>query len=188
MDLLHPQEKELILDDGSGNGRFSVAIAKKRSEVILLDINRRLLNAAKRNLKRERLTEKTETILGDIQNLPFKSCAFDKILCVHNLWYVPDYGSGVREMLRTLKEGGKVVIDHLNALNWRALIGTLLYVTYKIARRNPTPIFYRTLREIRVPFCGRSFEVWNLISFGGRWSVAKGEGLWSTRLIVRCSK
>jgi SAM-dependent methyltransferase len=188
MDLLHPNKNELILDDGSGNGRFSIAIAKKKSNVILLDVNKKILKMAKESLKQGRLADKAEAVLGDIQNLPFASSTFDKVLCAHNLWYVPDYRASVHEMLGTLKDGGKVVIDHLNVLNWRLLFDMFLNVALRVARRNPTPIFYRTPREILHPFRELKFEVWNLNSSKGKWSVAKGESSWSMRLIVRCSE
>jgi SAM-dependent methyltransferase len=188
MGLLRPKENELILDDGSGNGRFSIAIAEKGSNVILLDINKNILKTAKESLEQEKLADKTEAVLGDIQNLPFASSTFDRILCAHNLWYIPDYRASICEMLRTLKDEGKAVIDHLNVLNWRAFIDMLINVALRVARRNPTPIFYRTPREILHPFRGLRVEVWNLNSSGGEWSVEKGVSLWSMRLIVRYSK
>lgn len=85
MRLLHPMQNELILDDGSGNGRFSIAIAKKGAEVISLDINRRILKTAAESFRKKQLNDKIEPILGDIQNLPFKDSAFDRVLCVDHL-------------------------------------------------------------------------------------------------------
>lgn len=188
MDLLRPKKNELILDDGSGNGRFSIAMAKKGAAVILLDINNRILKTAVESLKQNRLADKAQAVHGDIQHLPFKNNTFDKVLCVHNLWYVPNYNSAVNEMLRSLKEGGEVVIDHLNILNWRLLVNRLMNLTSKILRRNPAPIFYQTPRTILRPFREFRYEVWNPISSKGKSLLAKGGSLWAMRLIVKCSK
>lgn len=188
IDLLHPEKNELILDDGSGNGRFSVAIAKKKANVILFDINRRILKTAVESLKQNRLADMAQAVNGDIQHLPFKSDAFNKVLCVHNLWYVPDYNSAVHEMLRTLNEGGEVVIDHLNILNWHVLYNRFVNLTSKIMGRKPAPIFYQTYRTILRPFREFRFEVWDPVPSKGRRLVAKRGSMWSMRVIVKCSK
>jgi len=188
IDLLRPKKTELILDDGSGNGRFSIAMAKKGASIILLDINKRILRTAVDGLAQNKLADNAQAVHGDIQHLPFRSNTFDKVLCVHNLWYVPDYNSAVREMLRTLGVGGEVVIDHLNILNWRLLVNRLVNFASGILRRNPAPIFYRTPRTILRPFREFRFEVWNLVSSKGKSLVAKGESSWSMRLIVKCQK
>jgi len=182
-------QNELILDDGSGNGRFSIAIAKKGAEVISLDINRRILKTAAESFRKKQLNDKIEPILGDIQNLPFKDSAFDRVLCVHNLWYVPNYKTAIREMFRTLRNEGEVVTDHINLLNRRACIEELIFAAMKIFRRNPTPIFYRTPQQIIHAFASFRPEIFSL-SFESKkdYSFRKGIGLWAPRLIIKCSK
>jgi ubiquinone/menaquinone biosynthesis C-methylase UbiE len=189
MSLLYLKQDELILDNGTGNGRFSVAIAGKGAKVISLDINRRLLKMAAKNLRRKKLQDKAHLVLGDIQNLPFKNDVFDKILSVHNLWYVANYEKSTAEMFRALKIGGRVIIDHLNLLNWNAWIGGLIYAVMKIFRRKALPIFYRTPRQIIRPFREYPAEIY-VISFDSKQALSfrRGVSLWSPRFIVKSSK
>ena len=189
MNLLYPKQNELILDNGAGNGRFSIAMAENGARVISLDINKRILRSAAESLKQKRLNDRAELILGDIQNLPFKDDVFDRVLCVHNLWYVSDYKKAVDEMFRTLKNEGKVIADHLNLFNRHVFSGGLIYAIVKIFRRNPTPLFLRTPQQILSPFTAFETEVFSLfLKPGRRLSAKRGTSLWAPRLIVRSSK
>lgn len=189
MRLLNPKQNELILDDGAGNGRFSVAIAEEGAEIISLDINKKLLKTAAENFRQKRLHDKAQFILADIQNLPFNSYVFDKVLCVHNLWYVADYRKATSEMFRALKNGGEVVLDQLNLLTWRACIGEFIYIIMRILRRNHSPIFYRTPRQILGPFKTYRTESF-IISFGSgnALSFKRGKSLRAPRFIIKSSR
>jgi ribosomal protein L11 methylase PrmA len=54
MALLCPKQNELILDDGTGNGRFSIAIAKKGAKVVSLDVNKQILKIAAENFRKKK--------------------------------------------------------------------------------------------------------------------------------------
>jgi ubiquinone/menaquinone biosynthesis C-methylase UbiE len=187
--LLHPKQNELILDNGAGNGRFSIAIAKKGAQVISIDINKRILRTAAESLKQKRLSDKAELILGDIQNLPFKNSIFDKVLCVNNLWYIPNYKTAINEMFRTTENGGKVIIDHLNLLNWRVCFGELVNTFMKIFQRNPTPVFNRTPTQITHPFKSFQTETFSLLLKSSKeFSIRNGTKFWASRFIIKSSK
>ena len=82
--FLNIKSSELVLDCGTGNGRFSVNIAKMGAHVIGIDINLKMVLMAKRRSTKEKLS-KVQMIVADMQNLPFKANTFDKIICVGNL-------------------------------------------------------------------------------------------------------
>lgn len=186
---LHPEKGELILDNGCGNGRFSIALGQKGAKVVALDVNVSLLKKAAATAKEEMLNHRVEFVLGDMQSLPFKAGIFEKILCVHNLWYVPRYKTAVNEMLRTLKKNGEMVIDHLNLLNPRVLLGWVQYVAARIYRRGPTPVFYRNPYRIVGPFAFFQTSVFSLvIKRKGRLYAMKGINPFAIRLIVKCLK
>jgi len=186
LSLLHPKEGDLILDNGCGNGRFSVAIGQNGANVVALDLNLTLLRKALDEIKLEGLIHRTDFVLADVQSLPFRTGAFDKVLCVHNLWYVPRYGIAVKEMFRVLKRSARLLIDHLNLLNPRIFLMWAQYYAMRIGRRNPTPIFYRFPTQILNPFLNSKTDVFSLV-------VTQRSGLYATkglypfcaRLIVR---
>lgn len=161
--LLNPKRGELILDNGCGNGRFSVVMGQKGSNVIALDINKSLLKKAANRAQEERMNHQVELVLADMQNLPFKVDVFDKILCVHNLWYVPNYKGAVREMLRTLRKSGTILVDHLNLLNPHVFLAWVPYIGAKILRQSSTPVFFRIPYEILHPFSHLQTKVFSLI-------------------------
>ena len=47
---------------------------------------------------------------ADIQDLPFESASFDRVVCVSTIEHVIDDKAGIREMLRVLKPGGSVLL------------------------------------------------------------------------------
>lgn len=135
------------------------------------------------------LNRKIEFVLADMQSLPFKAGIFEKILCVHNLWCVPHYKTAVKEMFRTLRKNGEVVIDHLNILNLHILLAWVQNVAAKIARRGPLPVFYRNPYEILRPFAPFRASVFSLvISRRGRLYAMKGIDPFAPRFVIKCFK
>ncbi|HID18400.1 TPA: class I SAM-dependent methyltransferase [Candidatus Bathyarchaeota archaeon] len=55
------------------------------------------------------LPNPTVNVVGDARKLPFPSNVFDTVLALSFLHHVPDYWNAVREIMRVLKCGGKVV-------------------------------------------------------------------------------
>ena len=186
---LHTKKDELTLDNGCGNGRFSIALGQEGAEVVALDVNVSLLKKAAAAAREEMLDRQISFILADMQNLPFKVGVFEKILCVHNLWYVPRYKMAVNEMFRTVRKNGEIVIDHLNFLNFRVLLAWVQYVAAKISRRRPAPVFYRSPYEILGPFASCQISVFSIvIGRKNRLYVMKGNNRFASRLIIRCLK
>lgn len=174
--LVKPGKKDIILDDGAGNGRFSIALARRGASVVALDINKSILEVALKAVKKSGLKFKIDVVVGDIQNLPFKDDSFSKILCVHNLWYVTRYATAVKEMFRTLKSEGTLVIDHLNLNNpcfifsgfISRFIGlrTLIWrILHKPALQH-IPTYHRTPKQILQPFKGQQTQVVYLKKWG----------------------
>jgi len=184
--LLNPKEKELTLDDGCGNGRFSAAIAEKGSDVIALDLSKSLLKVAADQTRRS--NGKIVPVLGDIQNLPFRNSVFDKVLCVNNLWVVPNYRMAMQEMFRASKDDGEVLIDHLNLLNWRILLSQFVYILNRFSGRHPMPLFYRTPYQIFAPFQGFRSETYTVSYSHARAIISKGKKILAERIIIKSIK
>ena len=77
-------KKGLILDAGGGPGRYTIELAKKGYDVILLDLVKENLELAKKQIKKARVEKKVKEIVqGDIRNLSrFKDNTFDAVLCL----------------------------------------------------------------------------------------------------------
>lgn len=99
-----------ILDVGTGTGvllPFLVEAAGKDGRVVALDIAEEMLARAKaKNI------ENVEYVLGDITCTPFEDNTFDEIICNSCFPHVIDKPQALREMVRLLKPGGRLVICH----------------------------------------------------------------------------
>lgn len=97
-----------ILDLGCGTGFFTRILAKeyKNSEIIGMDINEELLNAAKEIIQREGLNIKFE--IGDITDIKYDDNTFDIVLCDIMLECFEDITVPLNEMKRVCKSGGVV--------------------------------------------------------------------------------
>jgi len=189
LSLLQPKEDVLILDNGCGNGRFSVVMGQKGARVVSLDVNLLLLKETAVRARKEMLGHRIELVLADMQSLPFRVNIFDKILCVHNLWCVPRYKIAVREMFTTLKKNGEILVDHLNLLNLSVFLAWVQYVVMKILRRSPMPVFYRIPYEILGPFAPFRTHVFSLvIKQRNQLYAMKGTNPFAPRLIIKCFK
>jgi len=108
-------KKGLILDAGGGPGRYTIELAKKGYDVVLLDLTPENLEFAKRKIKKERLQDKVKAILeGNIAKLPFKSNTFDAVICLGGpLSHVhPEKNrkKAISELIRVAKKNAPIFI------------------------------------------------------------------------------
>lgn len=109
---LNSQQKNnlKVLDLGCGYGRLSKPILKKYSQVKTfgIDISKNYVDLYNKDLK-----PRGKAMEGDIQNLPFNKESFDIVFIVTTLMYLTNISArkrAVREMIRVLKPGGKLII------------------------------------------------------------------------------
>lgn len=118
MKMLEPKESEAILDAGCGVGSFAYEIARRCRLCIGIDwnLNKGLSLAMSRQ-------SKVAYVKGDVQELPFMSEVFDKILLSSVLQMVKNDRALLHECYRVLKENGILVLSvpieyiHLKRLN-----------------------------------------------------------------------
>jgi ubiquinone/menaquinone biosynthesis C-methylase UbiE len=95
-----------ILDAGGGTGRISAPLQTLAGNIIVTDLSRRMLARAKeRGL---------EAVLGDVEQLPFADGTFERVLVVDALHHFAAQQSALREMLRVLRPGGRLVVEELD--------------------------------------------------------------------------
>ncbi len=112
---LEPLDGRRVLELGGGLGVGAAALAMRGAEVVILDISLQRARAARRMLLREGLAQKVHIVVGEAENLPFRSGAFDrattKAVLIHT-----NLPRAAREIHRVLRPGGRaVVLEPLDA-------------------------------------------------------------------------
>ena len=115
---LFQSDEDLILDAGCGSGRGTIELSNvsKNGQIVAFDLfdssesisSRELLE---KNLKIAGITDKVRIVQGNVTNLEFEDNTFDSaisVLLVNNLGKAKL--TGLKELLRVLKPGGKILI------------------------------------------------------------------------------
>lgn len=107
--LLHPQNGEVILDIGCGNGIMMEKIALAFDcRLIGTDISEDALAIAKRRLAGANV----EILCCPVDDMPLEDATLDKALTVNTLYFWEDLASGFAEIARVLKPGGIFIGTH----------------------------------------------------------------------------
>ena len=125
---LHFLEKHLpkrgrILDAGGGPGRYTIELAKRGYEVVLLDMTPANLEFAKRQVKRTHVQDNvTEIAEGSIVDLSrFTSNSFDAVICLGGpLSHVLDArkrAKAISELTRVAKKGAPIFVSVIGRLS-----------------------------------------------------------------------
>ncbi len=103
-----------VLEVAAGTGSNLTLLAEELGEkgiVFGLDLSARMLDLARRKLKN--LPQPPQLISGNSQYLPFPDGVFDAVLDGAGIKYYSDKRRALREMLRVVKPGGKVLVTEL---------------------------------------------------------------------------
>lgn len=110
-------KKGLILDAGGGPGRYTIELAKKGYEVVLLDYTPSLLEIGKKKIKEAKVENKVRDICeGSITDLSrFPSNSFDSVICLggplSHVAPAKNRKKAVSELLRVAKKNAPVFIS-----------------------------------------------------------------------------
>ena len=103
-ELLNLPPNGYLLDAGGGTGRVSSLLASLAAHVTVCDINRSMLKKARR---KKRLLP----LQADAARLPFAEDTFDGVLVIDALHHFLKPHDAIREMMRVLKPGGRLLIE-----------------------------------------------------------------------------
>jgi len=95
----------LVLDAGSGTGKWAIPIAERGLKVVLLDISAGILEVARRKIQERGLEGRVSLVQGDIHGMDFPDRHFDFVLAEGVLEYCADIREAFRELVRVLKPG-----------------------------------------------------------------------------------
>jgi ubiquinone/menaquinone biosynthesis C-methylase UbiE len=117
LDMLGPDQGEIILDMGCGTGVFTIDILSFGPHVIGLDISQPMVIRACHKAKKYPFSG----IVGDMMSLPFADDSFDKVVSMTAIEFVKDAQRAVKELFRVTRRGGRIVVTTLNSLSpWAA--------------------------------------------------------------------
>ena len=105
-----------VLDVACGTGDFSIAIAKavRKGEVIGVDISKEMLEVMRQKVLKNKLESIISQEVGDGEALRFPDGSFDRVVNAFGIRNFENREKGLREALRVLKPGGRLVILELS--------------------------------------------------------------------------
>lgn len=113
LDVARPRSGDRVLDVACGTGVLARAAADRMGQggsVVGLDMNPGMLSVA------EELAPELDWRQGTAEDLPFDAGSFDLVACQLSLMFFEDRRAAIREMLRVLKPGGRLVVTVFGSL------------------------------------------------------------------------
>lgn len=151
-----------VLDCGAGTGALSQALIRVLPAPFALtaiDVSPRMLEQAEAALQGSHANVTLRQ--ADATILPFDDNTFDMVMTAHMLEHLTDPAVALREMVRVLKPGGRMVV----CVTRRTLLGMLVHLKWHTHRMTPGQVgqFLRVagLRDVETrgfdhaPWCRR---------------------------------
>lgn len=138
----YPMRGRRLLDAGCGTGRFSARAASMGAGVVALDIGPSLLSQVVRKCP-------AIPACGDVTSLPFRDDSFDVVVSSECIEHTPTPERAVRELVRVLRPGGRLVITCPNQFwYWSCAVANALKLRPYEGLEN-WPGWYQLRRWIR---------------------------------------
>lgn len=119
LDQIGPARGLRILDVGCGDGLLAIRLAQGGAQVTGLDASADMIAAARGRAKASGV--EVGLIEGDASDLPCSDGHFDCVVSVSTLCFIADPRRAIREMVRVLQPGGRLILGELGRWNlWAA--------------------------------------------------------------------
>lgn len=126
-----------ILDVATGTGDLAIAMARRIRDVQVLgvDFSEQMLAVARRKIEARGLDGRIVLDRGDAERLAVADASVDVATVAFGVRNFGDLGAGLRELARTIKPGGKVVILEFSRPRNRVFRALYEFYSYKILPR-----------------------------------------------------
>ena len=126
-----------ILDVATGSGDLAIAMARRIRDVQVLgvDLSEQMLAVARRKIEARGLDGRIVLDRGDAERLAVADASVDVATVAFGVRNFGDLGAGLRELARTIKPGGKVVILEFSRPRNRVFRALYEFYSYKILPR-----------------------------------------------------
>jgi demethylmenaquinone methyltransferase/2-methoxy-6-polyprenyl-1,4-benzoquinol methylase len=115
--IVDAQRPQRILDIACGTGDFSLAIARRMhadSRITGLDLSEGMLAVMREKVEAAGLSERISCLQGDCEAMPFPDGSFDVATIAFGIRNFEHREAALREILRVLRPGGRLVILELS--------------------------------------------------------------------------
>ncbi len=111
IDSLQLSGNEHVLDVASGTGEPGLTLSALllQGRVTGTDLSENMVDIANEHAE-QRSISNYQSQVSDASDMPFKDDTFDHIICRYGIMFFPDVETGLREMARVLKPGGKLTV------------------------------------------------------------------------------
>lgn len=162
---------QVILEAGSGSGRFTEQAASTGAMVVSIDLS----SAVDANYASNGDRKNVLIIQGDLRKMPLRDNYFDKLLCIGVIQHTPSPEETFQELIRYLKPGGRLAVDvYRKDPGLKGIIASLLPSKYwfRPFTKNlpPEKLYYWVKKYIefiwpRTRFFTRMPWLWNKIKW-----------------------
>lgn len=114
IDAFAPLASGMILDAGSGKGRYARRLVEQAPQLtaLCLDLSQAMLLHVEEPLRR---------CQGSLHDLPLATASVDGVYAIESLEHVPDPEHSVAELCRVAKPGATIIVIDKNAEQWGRL-------------------------------------------------------------------
>ncbi len=109
-----------VLDVATGTADFAIGTARvdQNIKVVGVDISAGMLDIGREKVRKARQEGRVDLVLADGEALPFEDGRFDAFTVAFGVRNFEHLEAGLKEMLRTLKSGGKGYILEFSKPKW----------------------------------------------------------------------
>jgi SAM-dependent methyltransferase len=135
---------DLILEVGSGSGRFTEQAALTGATVVSLDYS----YAVDANYASNGSRDNVLILQADVFAMPFRPRTFDRVFCFGVLQHTPSPSRAFAALPWVLKPGGWLCADIYKVSFWRTIAQTKYWVRPFTRRMNPDVLYARVRRWV----------------------------------------
>jgi len=135
-------QSEVILEAGSGSGRFTEPAATTGAMVVSADYS----SAVEANYRSNGGRPNVLIVQADIVQMPFHRSSFDRVFCFGVLQHTPDPKRSLFALQEFLKPGGALAVDIYKKTFAKYVLGTKYWVR-PVTKRLPPQTLYKLTKS-----------------------------------------